>query len=100
MQHEITTVDRARRDLRAREIALEKIYSSDVIEIAPSAGDQTIDNANAVTAPNEFFRKVRSDESGAASNEVMSHASTNLSNIRARRTGGEMIPQNRYPPRY
>jgi hypothetical protein len=38
-----------------------------------------------MTAPHELFREVRSDESGAAGHEVVSHAA-NLSNIYAFQT--------------
>jgi hypothetical protein len=45
-----------------------------VIEIPASAGDQTVNDADLVAAPNEHFREMRTDEAGAAGNEVSSHS--------------------------
>src|SRR5258708_1891567 len=56
-----------------REIPLEELDARDVIEIAPLARDQTVGDTDAVPAADEFFRQVRSDEPGAAGDEVEGH---------------------------
>ena len=39
-------------------------------EVAALAGDERIGHADAVAAPDEFFGQVRTDEAGAAGDEV------------------------------
>ena len=53
-----------------REIALEEFDALDVIEIAPLAGDQAVDDADAMAAPDELFGEMGSDEARAACNEI------------------------------
>jgi hypothetical protein len=58
----IHACDRALREWQVGEIALEKLDTVDVIQIAPRAGDQTVGDTNAVAAANEFFRQVGTDD--------------------------------------
>jgi hypothetical protein len=88
MEDVIAAVGGTLRDGEIGQIAFEKVDAFQVIEVAATAGDQVIDNANRIAAAKQFFRKMRSDEAGAAGHEVMSHAPANLSNIRARGTAG------------
>jgi hypothetical protein len=74
MEDDVTALYGLPRDIDRGQIAFLKIDTGNAIEIASSARDQTIDNAHGVAAPNQFFREMRSDESGAAGDEVLSHA--------------------------
>ena len=60
------------------EIAFEELDAGKVIEIAALAGDQVVDDADAVAAANEFFREVGSDEAGAAGDEIRGHSRRSL----------------------
>ena len=83
MEHIVDAVRCAAREIQIRKIPFEKLYLRQVIEIAAAACDEIIGNADAMAAAEELFRKVRSDEPGAAGHEKLSHV-TDLSNIRAR----------------
>lgn len=48
------------------EIALEEFDARDVIEIASLAGDQAVDDADAMATPDQFFGEMGSDEARAA----------------------------------
>ena len=52
------------------EIALEEFDALDMIEIAPLAGDQAVDDADAMTAPGQLFSEMGSDKARAAGDEV------------------------------
>jgi len=73
----------AARELEICQVPLQELHVRDVVQVAALPGDERIGHAHAVTAADEFLGEMRPDESGAASNEVMSH-SFDLSNIRAR----------------
>jgi hypothetical protein len=45
----------ATREFLVGQISLDEFNGRQVIEIAPSAGDQGVRHTHAVTAPNEFF---------------------------------------------
>ena len=57
-----------------REIAFEELHAGHVIEIAALAGDQAVDDADMVAAPDELFGEVGSDEARAAGDEIRSHS--------------------------
>ena len=56
---------------RVGEITFEKFDAGNVVEIAALSGDQAVGHADRVPAPHQFFGKVRTDETGAAGDEVM-----------------------------
>jgi hypothetical protein len=63
-------VDGAVRHVGGGKVALEEFDALDMIEIAPLAGDQAVDDADAMTAPDELFGEMGSDEARAACNEI------------------------------
>ena len=73
MKDEVHAADGPLRKRHVGEIALEKLDARDVIEIAALACNQTVRDANAVAAADELFGEVRSDETGTAGDEVLSH---------------------------
>ncbi len=75
MQHEIDAGHRAFGDAGFREIALEEIRGGQMIEVPSLAGNQAVDNADMVAAPEKFFREMGTDEAGAAGDEIERHAS-------------------------
>ena len=46
----------------------------DVREVAAVAGDQVVGDADRVAAADELFRQMRSDEAGAAGDEIRGHS--------------------------
>ena len=75
MQHEVGAGDGHAREIEVGQIALEKLHAGHVIEVASLASDERVGHAHLVAAPNELFRKMGTDEAGAASDEVLSHIS-------------------------
>ncbi len=75
VQHVVHSGDHLARKLEVRDIALEKLHGRQVVEVASLAGDERIGHAHLMTAPHQFFRQVRTDESSAAGDEVLSHIS-------------------------
>ena len=71
MQHVVHALDGALGDVHVREIAFDELHRRQVVEVAALAGDQAVDDADALAAADELFREVRSDEAGAAGDEVM-----------------------------
>jgi hypothetical protein len=69
-------------DIQLGEVALDELDVRDVREILTLPGDEAINDADGVSAANQLLRQVRSDETGAAGDEVLSHT-LQLSNIRA-----------------
>ena len=63
-------VDSAARHIAGGKVALEEFDALDMIEVAPLAGDQAVDDADAMAAPDELFGEMGSDEARAAGNEV------------------------------
>jgi hypothetical protein len=47
-----------------------------VIEVAALARNETIRDAHGMTAPYELFGEMGADETGAASNQIFSHAAS------------------------
>ena len=85
MQDVVAPGDCPSRELQVGDVALEKLHGLERVQIAALAGNEGVGHADAMAAPHEFFREVRSDESGAAGHEVVRHAA-NLSNIYAFQT--------------
>jgi hypothetical protein len=56
------------------EVSFEEVDAGNVIEIAALARDQAIGDTDGVTAANEFFAEMRTDEPGAAGNKIIRHA--------------------------
>src|SRR5687768_7068306 len=61
----------ARREIR--EIALDELGPGEGLEIAPLAGDETVQYAYVVTAAEDFFSEMGADESSTARNEIEGH---------------------------
>jgi hypothetical protein len=58
VKDEIHPSDGALRKRQIRQVALEELDALDVIQIATLAGDETVGDANGVTAADEFFRQM------------------------------------------
>ena len=70
VQHVVDARDGASRDVEVGEVALEELDARDVREVAALAGDQAVDDADALAAADELFREVGADEAGAAGDEI------------------------------
>ena len=70
MEDKIGAFNRPAGKVDAGEISFEKLDARNVIEVRTSARDQRIGNPNTVAAPHEFFRQVRTDETGAPRDQV------------------------------
>jgi hypothetical protein len=69
-------------DGQVGEVSFEELDAGNVIEIAALTRDQTVGDTHGMAAANEFFAEMRTDEPGAAGDEVVRHVAC-LSNIRA-----------------
>ena len=69
-QHEIDSLHGALANRHLCEVALEKFHADDVIEVAAFAGDQVVDDPHLMAAPDQLFRQMGTDETGAAGHEV------------------------------
>jgi hypothetical protein len=70
MKHEVATLDDRPREVEFGEVPLMKADFGKVIEVAAFTGYQRVSDADGVSAPDQFFRKVRADESGATGDEI------------------------------
>ena len=70
MQHVLHPVDRTASHIRLRQIAFEEFDTREVIEIPAFTCNQAVDDSDAMTATDKFFRKMRPDEPGAAGDEI------------------------------
>ena len=82
MEDVVDPLGRPLRECEIGQIPFEELDPLDVIEVTPLAGYEAVGDTHGVPAPVKLFREVRSNESGAAGDEVMSHMH-HLSNIRA-----------------
>jgi hypothetical protein len=73
MEHVVDTLHRLSRNGEVGKIPLDKIDAIDVRQIVAMAGDETVDDAHALAASDELFRKVGTDETSAAGDEVKGH---------------------------
>ncbi len=73
MQHVVDAVDGAARHVEIGQVAVEKVHLRQVRQVLPLAGNETVDDANALAPADELLRQVRTDESGTAGHQVMSH---------------------------
>ena len=55
------------------QIAFDELGRRNAVEIAAFARDQAVHDADAMTAPQELFREMRSDEAGAAGYQIRGH---------------------------
>src|SRR5262245_52105233 len=73
MQHVLHALDRTLCRNRIRKIALKELDAMQRFEIVSLAGNQAVDDADAVAATQELFGDVRSDETGTAGDKVRRH---------------------------
>ena len=73
MQDVLDACDDPLRKRRVGEIPLDELHAGNVIEIAALAGDQAVGHTHLVSATNELFDEMRSDETRAAGHEVVGH---------------------------
>jgi hypothetical protein len=79
MQDVVDALDGASRDVQIGQISLHELDVGDVRKIAPLAGGQIVHDADALPAADKFLRQMRTDETGAAGDEVMGHNAVDLS---------------------
>jgi len=72
----LTAFDRFLGEGEIRKVAFEEFYAGNVVEIAALSRYQGIGDPHPMASPDQFFCQVRTNESGAAGHEVMSHALT------------------------
>ena len=63
------------RHRRIGEVAVQELDLRQVLDVARVPGDQAVDDAHALAAADELFDEVRTDEAGAAGDDVESHGS-------------------------
>ncbi len=83
MEHEVSTLDDAARDIGIGEVAFNELHAADMRQVLPFARHETVDDANAFAAADELFCQVRADEAGAAGYQVQSHNGVDLSKTTA-----------------
>ncbi len=59
-------------------------------EVLALARDQAVDDADALAAANELFAQVRSNEAGAAGDEIVSHGVSLLREARSRQSWNDL----------
>ena len=74
MQHIIHSRNGALCDIQIGEVAFEEFRAGEVFEVSSLAGNQAVNDTDRLPSPDELFGEVRSDEAGAASDEVSSHS--------------------------
>ena len=73
MQHVIDAVHCPDCDTEIGQVAFDEVNPGQMIEIAPLACDQAVDDADSMAATKQLFRKMRTDETGAAGDEIGGH---------------------------
>ena len=61
------------RDVDVCEVAFHEFDLRKMCEVLSLAGDQAVDDADALAATNELFAQVRPNEAGAAGDQIVSH---------------------------
>ena len=59
-----------RANVEVGEVAFEELDAGRCVEVAALAGDEAVDDADAMAAPDEFLGEMRADEAGAAGDEI------------------------------
>ena len=74
MEDHLDAADRAREQRVVADVAFEELDAiGDVGEVLALAGREVVDDANAVAARDQRARDRRSDEAGAAGDEIQTH---------------------------
>ena len=88
MEDVVASLGRAAGELDVRQIALQELDVRNVIEIALLAGDERIGDPNPVPTAHQFRGQVGTDETGAAGDQILSHAVWTLAiNVHSRAAG-------------
>jgi hypothetical protein len=85
----VDAMDGAGRDLGMCQIAWQEFDFRQMRQVLASAGNEAVHDANAFAAPDELFAQVRSDETGAAGDEVQGHGLSLLREAGSRKTGDD-----------
>ena len=73
MQHVVDAAARPACHGDVGEVALEELHVREVRQVLALAGDQAVHDADGLAATGQFFTEMRSDETCAAGNEIVSH---------------------------
>ena len=73
MEHELDIPDRSPGRLEVGQVAFYEVHCWKVREVGPLARAEVVENADGVAATHERFGQMRSDEPGAAGDEVLGH---------------------------
>jgi hypothetical protein len=73
VENVVDSFDRPGGHRQIREVALLELDLAQMLEVSPLTRNQAVDHADSLSSTDELFGQVRSDESGAASDEVGSH---------------------------
>jgi hypothetical protein len=73
VQHIVHAGDGALGEREVRKVSLKQLDAGNVRQVFALTGDEAVRHAHAFTAANQLFDEVRSDESGAAGDEIGGH---------------------------
>ena len=73
MQDELHPLDDALGEGQVGQVSLEKLHVRHVIQVRELAGGQRVSHPDLVTAPYEFFRQMRTDETCATRDQELGH---------------------------
>ena len=73
MQHVLDALYGGAGDVHVGEVALEELDLREVCQIVALAGDEAVDDADAIAAADEGFGNVGADETGPTRNEKLGH---------------------------
>ena len=79
MQHVVDAGARLRGERHVGQVAFKEFRGRNNVEVLAAASDEAVRHTDTMPAPEEFLREMRSDEAGAAGDEVEGQVSSDRS---------------------